>query len=239
MEPVNKLTLCRDANCQRCDLHEYAKSVCVPTVFEESLPLPQIYDYWCDEESLDATSVVIFVGQNPGVQEDQETKPFVGRSGQIVKTAYIDGINLRSRASIYLTNGVRCHTQANEAPKPKHYRECATFLSRDIHGIFRSYGPHAKRVVITLGAPSTASFYKNILEGHRMSLAESFNHNGKVHSMGPYQFHLFSTYHPAAVLRNNNLINTVHSHMQLVSDCLDNTMATPSEPEIVPTRSPK
>lgn len=238
-KPINVLKLCRDSKCSRCDLNEYAHSVCIPTVFEESLPLPQIYDYWCEEESLEAVPVVVFIGQNPGVMEDQQCKPFVGRSGEIVKSAYIDGINLRKRASIYLTNGVRCHTQSNEAPKPRHYRECATFLSRDLHSIFRSYGPHATRIVITLGAPSTSAFYKYILEGHKVSLSESFNYNGGLHSLGPYDFTLFSTYHPAAVLRNNNLINTVHSHMQLVSDCLDGTMATPSEPMIVPTRSPR
>jgi uracil-DNA glycosylase family 4 len=238
-KPVNELKLYPQTSCDRCDLHEHANIPCIPTVFEESLPLPQIFDYWSEEESLDAVPLILFIGQNPGFQEDKEGSPFVGRSGQIVKKSYIDGIDLRSRASIYLTNGVRCYTQANEAPKPRHYRECATFLSQDIHALFRSYGPHATRIIVTLGAPATTAFYKHILEGHKMSLSQAFTFNGGLHHMGSYSFHLFSTYHPAAVLRNNNLINTVQSHMQLVSDCLDGTMATPSEPNIVPSRSPQ
>ena len=77
-----------------------------------------------------------------------------------------------------------------------------------------------------------------------MSLKKSFSLNGnsydnKDHNInGVGGFNVFSTYHPHAVLRNNNLINSVHSHMELLSDCIDGTMATPSKPKIISTRSP-
>ena len=87
--------------------------------------------------------------------------------------------------------------------------------------------------------------YRDILGIPKISLTKSFALNGNQYTeedhkiSGVSEFNLFSTYHPAAVMRNNNFINSVHSHMQLVSDCIDGTMASPSRPEIVPTRSPK
>jgi hypothetical protein len=90
----------------------------------------------------------------------------------------------------------------------------------------------------------TTSFYKNILGMPKISLSKALSLNGNLYTPGDHKIdgvgdiYLFSTYHPSAVLRNNNHINSVHSHMQLVSDCVDGTMACPSKPNIIPSRSP-
>jgi len=181
--------------------------------------------------------VILIIGQNPGFHEDRTNKPFVGRSGDILKKSFIGGIGLEQRTTIYLGNGVKCHTTNNQAPKPRHYLECNQHLIEDLQII-------QPDIVLTLGAPATTSFYKNILGIVKVSLTKSFTMNGNLYTpedhkiKGVGEFHMFSTYHPAAVMRNNNLINSVHSHMQLVSDCVDGTMASPSKPKIVPTRSP-
>ena len=209
-------------NCTRCELHEQATSVGIKT---------HLYS------SANEGYVVLIIGQNPGFHEDTTNEPFVGRSGQILKKSFIGGVKLQERTTIYLGNGVRCHTTNNQAPKPKHYRECNQHLIEDLQII-------KPDIVLTLGAPATASFYKNILGIMKISLTKSFTMNGNLYTpkdhkiRGVGEFHMFSTYHPAAVMRNNNLINSVHSHMQLVSDCVDGTMASPSAPNIVSTRSP-
>lgn len=161
----------------------------------------------------------------------------MGRSGNILKESYIGGTNLQERTHIYLGNGVRCHTTNNETPKPRHYIECNQYLINDL----QRYRPN---IILTLGAPMTTSFYKNILGIPKITLTKSFALNGNHYDQEDHKidgvggFNVFSTYHPAAVLRNNNRINSVHSHMQLISDCVDGTMASPSKPEIIPTRSP-
>jgi uracil-DNA glycosylase family 4 len=217
-------------DCDYCELHEYPKSVCVPMVhFKDSLP-PGTSD-----------KSILFIGQNPGWNEDQQNEPFVGKSGQLVKEAYIKGCKLHERASIYLTNGVRCHTEANETPKPRHFLQCDQYLEKDIQDIQDTLASPDNLIVVTLGAPATTALWKNFLDERRVSLQESFNRNGNYVSsfLNTHDFTVFSTYHPAAVLRNNNYINAVSAHMQLVSDCLDGVMAQPSQPDIVPTRSPR
>ena len=210
-------------DCTKCELHEQAKSVGMKTHLYSS--------------SVEGHTLLV-IGQNPGWNEDQTNQPFVGRSGQILKKAYFGGIDLASRCTIWLGNGVRCHTTNNETPKPRHYVECNQYLINDLQYIQPDY-------VLTLGAPATTSFYKNILGIPKISLTKSFSLNGNLYTEkehkidGVGEFNLFSTYHPAAVIRNNNHINSVHSHMQLLSDCIDGTMASPTAPDIVPSRSPK
>ncbi len=215
-------------HCTKCELNEQATNVCIPTVFYDlSVGL---LDKFCP--------VLLILGQNPGWHEDQANEPFVGRSGQILKKAYLGGTKIEEKTHIYLGNGVRCHTTNNEIPKPRHYVECNQYLIEDL----KKYKPD---LIITLGAPMTTSFYKNILGIPKINLQNSFSLNGNLYTeedhkiTGVGDFNLFSTYHPAAVMRNNNFINSVHSHMQLVADCIDGTMAKPSKPKVIPTRSPK
>lgn len=229
---MNLPILGSNPNCTDCELHEFPHSVCIPTYhYPRSLDLP-------------GNPLIFFIGQNPGYYEDQKNEPFVGKSGNLVKRAYIGGTLLHERASIWLGNGVRCHTEANDTPKPKHYRSCQHYLLDDLQYLFSAnHDEDQVKIVVTLGAPATTAFYKNIVEEGTVSLSKAFTMNGREYEFQltgntSTPFRLFSTYHPAAVLRNNNLINSVHSHMEMVSDCLDGTMATPSDPIIVPTRSP-
>ena len=210
-------------DCNRCELHEQAKSIGMKT---------RLYAY----SNFIVRPTLLVIGQNPGWNEDKVNEPFVGRSGEILKKSYIGGINIQKRCNIYLSNGVRCHTTNNQAPKPKHYLECNQYLIEDLQII-------KPDIILTLGAPATTSFYKNILEIPKITLKKAFQINGNFYKPETVHlkckgFNMFSTYHPAAVMRNQNLINSVHSHMQLISDCIDGTMASPSSPKIIPTRSP-
>ena len=216
------------SNCTKCELHEQAKYPGIPTHQHSGI--------------LGNPPALLVIGQNPGFNEDQNNECFVGRSGKVLKSSYLGGLELDHRCNIYLTNGVRCYTTNNQTPKPRHYIECNQWLIQDLQHLNQKYD---RVLVLTLGAPATTSFYKNILGKKGVSLTKSFNSNGTTYK--PEDHHIdnldeitiFSTYHPAAVIRNHNFINSVHAHMQLVSDCLDGTMATPSDPFIVPPRNPR
>ena len=217
--------------CTKCELHEQAQSVGIKThLYSSAFDSVGNYEY--------VGKTLLVIGQNPGWNEDRTNQPFVGKSGDILKKAYFGGIDLASRCTIYLSNGVRCHTTNNATPKPRHFTECNQYLIEDLQSINPDY-------VLTLGAPATTSFYKNILGIPKISLNKSFALNGNSYTESDHKisgvgvFNVFSTYHPAAVIRNNNHINSVHSHLQLLSDCIDGTMAQPSAPVIVPNRSPK
>ena len=227
MKPIPPSILGTNPSCTLCELSSSCNSVCIPTTLKHS------------DSNEEPQALIFFIGQNPGWKEDCEGEPFIGRSGDILKSSYIKGAHLDERALIYLGNGVRCYTLNNEAPKPTHYNACLPHLLEDMRYLFHtSHALDIPNIIITLGAPATVAFHKHILEHKKMNLNTSFGLNGKKGEWEGFGFTYFSTYHPAAVLRNNNLINTVSAHMQLVSDCIDGTMATPSNPLIVPTRSP-
>jgi DNA polymerase len=216
-----------EGNCKKCELWKQAKSVCIPTIYhEKSVPF---LEKFCP--------ILFIIGQNPGFYEDMQGIPFIGKPGKILKEVYLKGIKLEERTHIYLGNGVRCHTTNNETPKPRHYIECNQYLIDDLKYI-------KPNIILTLGATTTTSFFKNILGLPKISLKKAFELNGNQYESDEHKIeylgtiNVFSTYHPSALIRNNNLINSVHSHMQLISDCIDGTMASPSNPKIIPTRSP-
>ena len=211
--------------CGDCSLSDTCNSPYMPTVLEFAPYKPK--------------ACILFIGQNPGWEEDVKSEGFVGKPAQILREAYIRGLELDERATIYFSYGVRCHTINNETPKPAHYASCISYTHTDLNILL----PQAQKrqemmIIITLGAAATVSFHKNILGQKKMSLNTSFSLNGNIGEWGGIKFNYFSTYHPAAIIREKNLINAVSSHMQLVSDCIEGTMASPSDPLIVPTRSP-
>jgi DNA polymerase len=63
----------------------------------------------------------MFIGEGPGEQEDKQGLPFVGRSGQFLRSAI-------KRAGIlddvFITNVVRCRPPDNRDPEPEEIEAC-------------------------------------------------------------------------------------------------------------------
>jgi DNA polymerase len=181
-------------------------------------------------------SAVLFIGQNPGREEDDGGQPFIGASGKRLREAYVKGSGINELASVYLTNAVRCHTYQNAPPALRHCKACAPYLGEDI--LRASENQHL--LVCCLGKHAVTTFHKYFLgTSGGLSLQDSFRMNGEqVYHPDVGHLTVFATYHPAYVMRNPKTIHTVHSHMQLIIDCLEGTMAVPSKPNIVPVRLP-
>lgn len=214
-------------SCTLCALHEHASRgrAGIPTVHHpQSLPpAPE-------------TPVVVFVGQNPGFHEDREGVPFVGPSGRIVRLAFSAGARLLPLASIYLTNTARCYTPADSPPKSRHYSTCAPFLLEDLGEIAMLHGD-TKLAIVALGAPAAFHLWKLAGAKKGVKLSEAFRRNGRPIPI-PGAWHFFSTFHPAAIIRNHNLIHAAQDHLRLVHDFLTGTLATPSKPTFIPPRLP-
>ena len=95
--------------CQKCGLCETRKNV----VFGEGVP---------DAE-------VMFIGEGPGQNEDEQGKPFVGRSGQLLDQ-YLHAIHLSREKNIFITNIVKCRPPENRDRCPPNgmpaFRTCAS-----------------------------------------------------------------------------------------------------------------
>jgi DNA polymerase len=84
-------------------------------------------------------SPLVFVGEGPGADEDEQGLPFVGRAGQLLtqmieNTASKEGIAIR-RPDIYICNVVKCRPPENRAPLPDEMETCGQFLFRQLVSI--------------------------------------------------------------------------------------------------------
>jgi len=91
----------------------------------------------------DPRAALMFVGEGPGADEDQQGEPFVGRAGQLL-TKIIEAINL-TREQVYIANVVKCRPPGNRAPEPDEVATCLPFLRQQIQIV-------RPKVIVALGA---------------------------------------------------------------------------------------
>jgi uracil-DNA glycosylase len=84
----------------------------------------------------DEQARLVFVGEGPGADEDEQGIPFVGRAGQLLTqmiegTAAKEGIAIK-RGDVYICNVVKCRPPENRAPQPDEMEICGQFLYRQL-----------------------------------------------------------------------------------------------------------
>ena len=153
------------ANCTACALHQTRTH----TVFGEG----------------NTSANIMFIGEAPGFNEDQQGKPFVGKAGQLL-TAMLKAINF-TREEIFIANVLKCRPPNNRDPLPDEIKLCTNYLNQQINLI-------KPNLLVALGR--IAAHYllqtKTSLESMRQ----------KQHVFGEAQTPLIVTYHPAYLLRN-------------------------------------
>ena len=130
---------------------------------------------------------VVFVGEGPGMNEDREGRPFVGRAGGLL-VRLLGSIGWQ-RQDVFITNVVKCRPPDNRDPQPDEIAACAPYLRRQLEVLDPA-------VVVTLGRYSMGTF----MPGARI---------GQVHGTtqpvdpetGARDALVFAMYHPAAALR--------------------------------------
>jgi uracil-DNA glycosylase len=85
---------------------------------------------------------LMFVGEAPGRDEDEQGLAFVGRAGQLL-TKIIEAIGMK-RDDVFICNVLRCRPPNNRNPEPDEVASCMPFLDETI----RLVGP---RTIVTLG----------------------------------------------------------------------------------------
>jgi len=98
---------------------------------------------------------LMFVGEAPGADEDEQGEPFVGRSGQLL-TNMIKAMGL-SREEVYIANIIKCRPPANRAPERDECETCSPFLMRQIAVIkpkaIVALGAVAAKTLLAINAP--------------------------------------------------------------------------------------
>src|SRR6266566_2562900 len=132
---------------------------------------------------------LMFIGEAPGVDEDKQGEPFVGRAGQLL-TKIIKAMNF-AREDVYIANILKCRpdtpagTFGNRAPTPIEMQTCRPYLVEQIEII-------EPKVLVALGAVAVEG-----LLGMRGTMRQL---RGRWHAYNGIP--LMITYHPAYLLRN-------------------------------------
>lgn len=130
------------------------------------------------------------VGEAPGATEDSEGRPFVGRSGQLLRSHLVRAGLDPSQA--YITNVIKVRPPGNATPGPKEIAAAAPELRAELEAL-----PNLRAVLAVGNTPLQA------LTG----LKGITKNRGIVEGDWDTDLTVFATLHPAAVLRNQKLLN--------------------------------
>ncbi len=140
---------------------------------------------------------LMFVGEGPGYEEDQQGQPFVGAAGQLL-TKIIQAINL-TREQVYICNIVKCRPPNNRNPESDEIKACLPFLERQIAaiqpGLICALGSVAARTLLNTHEPISRI-------------------RGRFHDY--HGIKVMPTYHPAFLLRNPDRKRDVWEDMKML-----------------------
>ncbi|HXM62076.1 MAG TPA: uracil-DNA glycosylase [Terriglobales bacterium] len=193
IDPVQALRLIREdlGDCTRCRLHKQGRK---QIVFGVGNPKAEL----------------MFIGEAPGADEDQQGEPFVGRAGQLLNNM-IKAMGLR-REDVYIANIIKCRPPGNRTPERDECETCSPFLMRQIATIkpkaIVALGAVAAKTLLAINAPMS-EFRGRWFDFRGTKLAV--------------------TYHPAFLLRDPRQKKETWKDLQMVMKELG--MAIPAKAE--------
>lgn len=131
----------------------------------------------------DPGAKLMFVGEGPGQDEDEQGEPFVGRAGKLL-TKIIEAMGLR-RDQVYIANVVKCRPPDNRKPLPQEMATCLPFLRAQIAAIRPS-------VIVALGATAMEGLTGEPKVAITKRRGNFFDLDGVT---------VMPTYHPSYILR--------------------------------------
>ena len=184
-------------NCTRCNLHKGRNNI----VFGVGNPHAEL----------------MFIGEGPGADEDEQGIPFVGRAGQLL-TKIIQAMGIK-RDDVYIGNIVKCRPPNNRNPEPDEIDTCIPFILKQIAVI-------QPKVIVCLGAIAAKALLNTEVPISKLrgKIIEWPSGSVNLISKSPREIALqelkpckvIPTYHPAFLLRNPNMKRPVWEDMQVV-----------------------
>ena len=138
---------------------------------------------------------VMIIGEAPGVDEDINSRPFVGKAGQLLTSILENGGKI-PRETIYITNTVKCHPPENRDPKPEEISACSDFLEAQLLLL-------RPDIVVTLGNIPTRHLLMTS-KGITSLRGQWFDWRG---------IRLFPMFHPSYLLRNDSRAEGSPKHL--------------------------
>lgn len=136
---------------------------------------------------------IVFVGEAPGKNENEQGLPFVGASGKFLNEMLAQADMVRS--DVYITNIVKYRPPKNRDPSASEKAAFWPYLVRQLEVI-------QPKIIITLGRHSMEYFLPDA------KIGEIHGQPKKV-TIGESNFTIIPLYHPAAALYNGSLRQTL------------------------------
>jgi uracil-DNA glycosylase family 4 len=146
-----------------------------------------------------ADADLMFVGEAPGRNEDEQGLPFVGQAGRLLDTL-LGEVSL-SRDAVFITNVLRCRPPGNRDPQPIEIERCQDYLFRTIDLV-------QPTVICTLG-----NFATKLLR-HDTTGIMRLHGKAEVRTVGPRAVRLFPVFHPAAGLYTPANVDVLRADFQ-------------------------
>ena len=148
---------------------------------------------------------LMIVAEAPGAKEDEQGRPFVGRSGALL-TKMIENAIAVKRECVYITNIIKCRPPGNRNPTREEAAACLPFLDKQIEII-------KPEIILCLGS---VSFH--YLSGSVLSISKA---RGNVFDFRGIK--LVPSFHPGYLLRNPSAKKEAYADMLLIKALLAQT----------------
>jgi len=150
--------------------------------------------------------LVMVIGEAPGADEDACGRPFVGKAGQLLDKM-LASIGLSRESNCFIANIVKCRPPENREPQPDEIAACSGFLESQIQSL-------KPRYILCVGRLSS------------QALLHSAEPLGKLRGRfidfvtAGMTIPLLATYHPSALLRNEDLKRPCWDDLKLLRAAL-------------------
>lgn len=153
---------------------------------------------------------ILFVGEAPGRNEDEQGLSFVGAAGKNLDKL-LDGVGLSREEDVYIANILKCRPPENRDPLPEEIKKHTPWLLKQIKEI-------QPKVVCSLGNYATKFFLA------KCNVEEMKNQEGITKLHGKVQeieidglkIKLIPLFHPAAIIYKRDLLDDWNKDMEIV-----------------------
>jgi DNA polymerase len=191
-DPVEALKIIREdlGDCTRCVLYKQGRK---QIVFGVGNPKAEL----------------MFIGEAPGADEDQQGEPFVGRAGQLLNNM-IKAMGLE-REQVYIANIIKCRPPNNRTPEREECETCSPFLMRQVATI-------KPKVIVALGAVAAKTLLaiNDSMSNLRGRWYEFRPAGARSNDPNWTSAKLAVTYHPAFLLRDPRQKKEAWKDLQMV-----------------------
>lgn len=154
---------------------------------------------------------IVFIGEAPGKDEDEQGKPFVGSAGLVLEMMLEDIFN---KEDYYITNVLKCRPINNRTPNEEEIKKCLSYLERELYILQPDY-------IVCLGNTATKTIFElygieDKLESITKIHGNSYTKNIKL-LVGRRNI-IVPMYHPAAALYRPELRTIMTADMNRLAN---------------------